>query len=245
MNTVDNYVINNILSFLNEGENFIIYETCKYFKNFIDSHDYISKKCPSSEQIVSRFKMLYWAESHPSFKYSKKHIEHAVKYDNIKIVRYLINEGCPKSKKCFNEAVINLSYSMVILLNKYDFSKSYDAFIIATELDSLKMVKFLDKYDFPHDIRFANTCAGLGNLKILKWLIKNNYIWDTCTFHHASKSGDIRIMKLLYEISCNDISKPWWDMRTFHIAVKYNNLEIMEFLIDIFVIIILCITKVE
>ena len=228
---LDSYMVYIIISFLNNDDNFILYEVSKYFKNFIDKHN-ISKINPCSQDIISRFEMLNWAESHPTFKYSKKSIEYAIKVNNIEIVKYLIDKSCSKRKKCYNEAVRNLNFKIIKLLNKYDFPKNSDAFVVACELGSLRMVKLLDKYDFPHDIRFSNTCARLGRLNCLKWIIKNNYVWDTCTFHHASASGDLRVMKFLYSMSCNDISKPWWNIQTFIIAVKYNNIEIINFLME-------------
>ena len=42
---LDSYIICCIISFLNQGEIFILYETSNYFKNFIDTHNFL-KKCP-------------------------------------------------------------------------------------------------------------------------------------------------------------------------------------------------------
>ena len=81
---LDSYIICCIISFLNQGEIFILYETSNYFKNFIDTHNFL-KKCPPSQQIITRLKMLNWAETHSSFRYTKNMLESAVKQNKINI----------------------------------------------------------------------------------------------------------------------------------------------------------------
>ena len=146
---LDSYIICCIISFLNQGEIFILYETSNYFKNFIDTHNFL-KKCPPSQQIITRLKMLNWAETHSSFRYTKNMLESAVKQNKINIVRYLVKKSCLKSENCYNEAVRNLNSRMINLLNMYNFPKNEHAFVVASEIGSLRMIKLLDKYDFPH-----------------------------------------------------------------------------------------------
>jgi len=227
---IDIYLIKNVFSFVSNGEIFILYETCKYFKNIINYFE-IKKESPFIYDVLKNFKMIHWAESHSSFYYPDDALQFAIKRNNINIVKYVYEKN-PNSNDsfCYIEAIQNNNFNIIKWLRKQNFELSECVFSAASQYADFKIIKWLKKKECPFDSYSVNCAAYKGRLRILKFLINNGCDWENVAFNYACKSGNLDCVKFLHKEARNDLSKPWWDMSVTTTAAEFGHLHILKFL---------------
>jgi len=230
---LDPYLIKDILSFTTEGENFILYETCKYFKEFINYFK-ILKTSPYIYEVLTGFNHIKWAESHNSFYYPEDSLRFAVARNDINIVNYVYNKTTIHNfhyeRFCYFEAIQNKNLKMIKWLKKHDFELDQEVFSFAVKEGNFKIIKWLYKKECPFDSFTIDCAAYKGKLSMLKFLIKNGCDWTSSAYNYACINGSLQCIKYLHQQAQNDLSKPWWDMSLTSTASEYGRLYILKFL---------------
>ena len=134
--------------------------------------------------------------------YDSESCSSAVFGNNLKLLKYLINEG-------------------------YRFSK--DSYVEAARNGNINILKYL--FDIAqHDLSYpwfdktaTAEAAKYGKLKTLKWLVKKGCIWDVFTTFLASKYNHIETLKWSLENGCPIYEGLYENIYKFHSLVIEKN----------------------
>lgn len=225
------YMLLNVVKFLSEEDNFILYESCKTFSNlFKIPKILIRRRPPSMYNVVKSIRMIKWASSHKNFKFKSNSLQLAIRRNNLKVVKYLSNNGCKFNRYCYREAINNPDFEILKWMKKHKIEMSRDACAAASGNGYLKLLKWFREHGCPWDYCTVNSAAYSGNINTLKFAIANNCEWHSDAFNYACKSGNLNVVKCLYDESSHDLSKPWWDSSVCATAAEYGHLHILKFL---------------
>ena len=231
MNNLDIYVITEIMNFLNDHlELSTVKEVCKLFYELTKKRK--SKKIHISE-VINSIPLLEWAKKHKNFKYTHDSLKFASRQGDLKIIKYLVKDGCAFEPNCYREAAQNSHFNIVKWFYKNHFSDENSTIIMqgACESDNLKMIEWMIERQFILTPGCCNAAAFSGNLKVLKLLVeKHGCDFTENTYAYAAEFGHIHILKYLYSISKNDLSKPIWSEDTFQSAAENGQIKTMKFL---------------
>jgi hypothetical protein len=228
---LNNFLLLEILYFLNIGDVFILNETCKIFYNLIKFKNIEKLKPPEIHDLVSNTKLIDWSKTHNSFKYNSKYTQFAIRRNKFKTLRYLYLDGCSFNKYAYSEAINNNNNKIIKWLHRRNISINSLSISAAAKTGNLKLLKWLKKKgNLSFNLKNSYAAALSGDISVLKYVIENGSSWDYVTYNYAVKSGNLDCLKYLYQQSFNDLSKPWWNVSTCMTAAFHGYLHILKFL---------------
>lgn len=225
------YLIMEILDFLNGEDLFILYETCKTFHELINHPRFLYRKVSLHPyNVVRDIKTIEWAQTHSNFRLTGRHMQFALRRNSNDVIIRLLIECCGFNRYCYREAIQNGNNKTIHLLQRYHCPMNADAFAAAAEMGNLKLLKLFYKKNCTYDYNLVTSAAYSGHLPSLKFLIKKGYAWDSSAFNSACESGSIDVLTYLFNEAVNDLSKPWWSSSTCVSAAENGHLHLLQFL---------------
>jgi len=220
-----------IITFLNEGETYILFETSKQFNNVIKNKKYsILKKIPTIKNILSSKTLTRWAFKKKDFKMNDNYTYHASELNNFKMLKYLYKKGFKIHKFCSLCSIENNNIKMFLWVYKKTQAIDKNIFKYAINKKNIILIKWLIKNDYFPTYNDINIACLVGDLNIVKILLDTGVFWNSDAYDYTCISGNLKILKYLFEISHNDLSKPWWTASCCAIAAEYNKLHILKYL---------------
>ena len=138
---LDNFLLLEILYFLNDGDVFVLNESCKTFYNLIKFKNIKNLKPPTIYDLISSTKLIEWSKTHKNFKYNSKYTQFAIRRNKFKTVRYLYLDGCSFNKHTYSEAIENNNMKIIKWLNRRNIQISSFSISSAAKTDNLKLLK--------------------------------------------------------------------------------------------------------
>ena len=179
----DYYLLEYIFSFTNTSELYILFETCKYFKNLFN-YSRLSRTQPGPEFYLKNKKNLTWAMSHSTFKFRDDMFKLALRHGDMEVVKYIYKVKQPELYEtgCYSEAIYNDDYCMFKWLHKKGFYLDENAFNAAAEMGDLKLLKFLNKNDCEWSEDAVLFAVKGGDIDCVKYLIDTGFSWTSTVY---------------------------------------------------------------
>ena len=236
MNILDlnSYMIMEIILYIDRDNLYQFKETCKDFYHHISVFYKGEHKSPTINTTVSSIKMIEWAKNHPTFKYNIEHSLEASNNYKMKVLKYILKDGCPFNNYIYTTIFNNFNKNrlkMIKWLVRNNYKDNDELLMINACHDGLfYLVKWLYNKNFKYDEEaFNRACIG-GRLPVVKFLLNKGCPWNSYAYDYAALAGHIHILKYLYNRSKNDLSMPIWGSETIVSAVEGNQLETIKYL---------------
>jgi len=229
-----------ITTFIDNNDMYAYTESSILLNNISRSHKdlKIKIKKPKAFHIVKSKNLINWAMTHAYFKLNH-HLSHsAVIQDNVFIIKYLYELGCPFKPLIWQYVIRNNNIKLVKWLIKKPLIPFNNLILmIAIDNNRTNIFKFLFEYCEKMDLEaqqefIFDHALSRGRVDIVDWLYYNkNYEFNKFSFEYAAQSGKIKMLDYIYKLAYNDCSNiAWWTPSVTVAAAEEGHIHVLKWL---------------
>jgi hypothetical protein len=150
---------------------------------------------------------------------------HAIISGNVKVLEFVISQGCKFTYETFDYAVECDNIDMVKFLKESGCVMINDGCEGAAVNGNIEMMKLLISYGDHIDSDTFNIVVECGHLNILPWLQSQGCTWDVETCNCAASGGHLEILIWLIDSGC-----PFSAEGVYYSAASRNHVHIIDWM---------------
>ena len=156
-----------------------------------------------------------------------------IKYSNIEVIKFLLDNGCHADQRNIIYDVCslgNLEMLLFFIEKKYKLTNNCPIAVASNdpkELDShdhLQILKYLHENNCPGMDKVYDAATRYNNLPVVKFMVENNYKFtNSQPLINAAHNQELEIMKYLHDNKCP------WSEAVCQMAAQQGSLECLKY----------------
>jgi hypothetical protein len=226
MNTFPDHLNDYIAEFLTPADRFRLNATCK------NEYTTLETEFPDLEEALSSPSMIEYVRSYKYFKFDERFFILSIKTGDLELIKLMKRLLCvPVFCDCYTVAIENKWTKIVKWLYKKGYPFHGSTLETAIEHRDYYLIDWLITRDCPITPECLNLAVESNNYNLVSKILFEGCVWPMDLFNRSVvRCTNMKIVKSLYELSFNDLSKPFFTQDTIQEARRHDNHTVARFM---------------